>query len=119
MGRKWIKVSVEDKLEIAIAVCDGRVSVSEASKRYGLVESKVRYLYKIHGSSVFTDNGTNNIYPPEVKLKAVTEYLDCHGGLTTIAAKYGLSSVEQLRKWVNLMLFTHIWAFTIKNISNL
>lgn len=93
MGRKGIKDYIEEKPEIAIAVCNGRVNVSEASKRYGLAKSKVRYLsnlYKVHGSSVFTDNGMNNIYSSEVILKAVTEYPDGNGSLSTIAAKYGL-----------------------------
>ena len=105
MGRKGIRVSKEEKLLVAIQINEGKLSISEGSRKLGITESKVRYLTKLyykHGPSVFVDDGKNNVYSVELKIKSVQSYLQGDGSLTEVATNYGLQSTEQLRRWIKM-----------------
>lgn len=105
MGRKGGKYTPDQRLRIAKEVSDGIIAVSEAMHKYDLTKATIQYLtalYKAQGDSAFKDNSKNNVYSPELKLQAVTDYLDGKGSLMTIASRYGLRSKVQLEKWIKM-----------------
>jgi transposase-like protein len=60
------------------------------------------YRYRENGELAFLNTGKNNVYSPELKLKAVCSYLRGEGSLRAVAAMFGLRSSEQLRKWTEM-----------------
>ena len=103
MGRKGVLYSAKIKIECARLVASGEIGAKTLAKQRGLNEYMVRYwtaLYKAHGESALLDSETNNVYPPEIKLKAVKEYLSGDGSLEIVSSKFGLRSPEQLRRWI-------------------
>lgn len=60
------------------------------------------HLYKEKGAAGLLPNSRNNIYPEEVKRKAVREYRSGNGSLEYICEKYEIRSIGQLRKWIQV-----------------
>lgn len=105
MRRKKGEISSETKLECAKLVVNGDIGAKALAHQRGFNEQRVRYwtaLYKAHGESAFENTGVNNVYPPELKLAAVHEYLNGDGSLEIIAAKYKLSTDGLLHNWVKM-----------------
>ncbi|NLV49721.1 MAG: helix-turn-helix domain-containing protein [Clostridiales bacterium] len=97
------KVTAEERIEAAKACIEGKISQTEAARRLGVDESTVEnwvHRYTYGGSLSFQKQEHNNVYSPELKMSAVKEYLSGVGALERIAAKYGLRSKTQLRKWI-------------------
>ncbi len=79
MGRKGIKLTPDVKLKYARACLEGRMSKWEAARILGINNSEVRawvYRYMEQGELGFTDIGINNIYPSELKINAISSYLN-------------------------------------------
>lgn len=96
------KCTYEERLQLINDYLEGKVGYREAVKRY----SKFPFFleqYKYNGSDglKLSDN-KNKIYPPKMKLAAVTEYLS--GGLSkkSICAKYKISSMEVFSRWLKV-----------------
>ena len=105
MRRKGIKISSETKVECAKLVASKKIGAHALAHQRGFGEQTVRYwaaLYKAQGESAFVNLGNNKVYSPELKLQAVSDYLDGKGSYENIAAKYGLRSDSQLKKWVRM-----------------
>lgn len=105
MRKKGETISAETKIECARLVADGKIGAYTLAKQQGFNAYKVRYwaaLYRAHGELAFLNTETNKVYSPELKLKAVKEYLSGSGSLESVSAKYGLRSVEQLRAWIKV-----------------
>ena len=99
------KVSPEEKLVVAKACAEGRISQSEAARRIGVNRSNVREwtaLYNEKGAAAFEKVDSNPEYSAEIKLQAAREYIEGKGSLRTIAAKYGLHSKITLRNWIKV-----------------
>lgn len=99
------KVTMEGKLQAAKECAEGKISISEQARNWGLDRVTVRdwmYRYKAQGESAFCDTGVNKVYSEELKVKAVEEYLAGKGSYVEIAAKYGLRDSRQLRNWVKV-----------------
>ena len=99
------KVSSEDRLVVAKACAEGRISQSEAARRIGVNRSNVREwtaLYNEKGAAAFEKADSNPEYSAEIKLQAAREYIEGKGSLRTIAAKYGLHSKITLRNWIKV-----------------
>ena len=103
--RKGIKIPNETKLKYAKLCYENRISKSEAAKQVGSSNTEVSswvYRYSEQGESAFGDTGKNNIYPDELKMKAIRSYLAGEGSYELLTAKYGLRSTSQLRSWVRM-----------------
>jgi transposase-like protein len=99
------KVTSEERIEAAKAYIEGKNSQSEAARRLGVDERSVRRWvnqYTYGGPLAFKEKERNNEYSPDLKMKAVKEYLAGAGSLERIAVKYGLRSDRQLRKWIKV-----------------
>ena len=104
MERKGVKISAE-KIECAKLVASGKIGAKALAHQRNFNQQRVRYwvaLYKAHGETAFINHGINKVYPMELKLQAVNDYLNGKGSYETIAAEYGLRAEEQLRQWVKM-----------------
>jgi transposase-like protein len=105
MERKGIKISAETKIECAKLVAGGKIGAKSLADQRNFNQQRVRYwvaLYKAHGETAFFNFGINKVYPLELKLQAVNDYLNGKGSYETIAAEYGLRAEWQLRQWVKM-----------------
>ena len=105
MERKGVKISAETKIECAKLVASGKIGAKALAPLRNFNQQRVRYwvaLYKAHGETAFINHGINKVYPMELKLQAVNDYLNGKGSYETIAAEYGLRAEEQLRQWVKM-----------------
>lgn len=105
MGRKRNPIPAEVKIKYAKSCYEGKMGMSEASRELGIdyvniFEWVARY--KENGESAFLITGKNNVYSDEIRMQAVQSYLAGEGSLRKIAAKYGLRSKTQLRRWVKM-----------------
>ena len=105
MGRKGVKVPPDVKLKYAKLCYENKMSKLEAARKLDVNDSDVIgwvYRYRENGELAFLNTGKNNVYSPELKLKAVCSYLRGEGSLRAVAAMFGLRSSEQLRKWTEM-----------------
>lgn len=58
--------------------------------------------YEAEGAAGFLPYQKNRVYPPELKLKAVLEYLSGAGSLEEISKKYKLRNDRQLSNWIKV-----------------
>lgn len=105
MGRKS-KYSKELKIEIVKRYLSGE-SASKLATEFCLdgkhSSRQVREWskkYIANGANVFDNNKSNKKYSKELKLMAITEYLNGEGSYGTIANKYGILKSDTLRNWV-------------------
>ena len=99
------KVTAEERIEVAKACAEGRMSQAEAARKLGVDESRVREWvkrYKAQGELAFEKQEHNKVYPESLKLAAVRGYLTGGGAVREIAAKYGLRSERQLHDWIKV-----------------
>ena len=99
------KVTAAERIEAAKACTEGGISQSDAARRLNVDRSTVREWiarYMANGASTFFESGHNAVYSDELKLQAVKEYLNGHGSLKNIAARYGLRSKKQLISWIKV-----------------
>ena len=97
------KVTAEERIEVAKACVEGRMSQSEAARQLGVDWIRIHEWvarYKSQGEMAFRKQEHNTVYSEELKSAAVKEYLSGKGSQTEIAAKYGLRSNRQLRNWI-------------------
>ena len=99
------KVTAEKLIEAINRYMNGEGSEKSIAQEYGLEHTRLHYavmLYKEKGSISITEQEHNNRYSPELKEKAVREYLDGNGSMNQIAAKYGLRSSTILERWIKV-----------------
>ena len=99
------KVAYEKKIEIVQDYLEGRVGYKESIRRANNSAASFRqwvHLYEEKGEAGLLPNSRNNIYPEDVKRKAVQEYLSGNDGLEYICEKYGIRSTAILRKWIKV-----------------
>lgn len=97
------RVTIEERIMAARDCAEGCLSQAEAARHLGIDKSTVRewvQRYQVGGASAFQKQDHNAVYPEELKLKAVEEYLSGAGSIRKIAAKYSLRSKKQLRDWI-------------------
>ena len=81
------------------------MSQGDAARHAGVSKAVVQIwikIYEAQGEMGLIDLQKNQVYSPETKLSAVTDYLKGVGSLQSIAAKYGLRSKTQLQKWIKM-----------------
>ena len=99
------KADAEVKIQLAKLCLDGKKSQGDAARQAGVSKAVVQEWikrYEAHGELGLIDLQKNQVYSPETKLSAVTDYLKGVGSLQSIAAKYGLRSKTQLQKWIKM-----------------
>ncbi len=105
MSRKS-KIDPALKVQLVEMYLNGEISIMEAGRLAGLAETsqtpfhKWVNIYRNEGPEGLLEQHNNKHYPKDLKLQAVTDYLDGLGSLQDIAFKYGLRSYTQLRTWV-------------------
>ncbi len=105
MSRKGIQIPNKTKLKYAKLCFENKMSKCEAARQVGTSDTEVRgwvYRYSEQGELAFLDAEKNNNYSDELKHNAVQSYLAGEGSYTLLAAKYGLRSSTQLKKWVRM-----------------
>ena len=105
MGEKANRIPNETKLKYAKQCYEKRISQKEAARQVGTSATEVRswvYRYSEQGESAFLDTGKNNTYPTELKMEAINSYLSGESSYSQLAAKYGLRSSTQLKRWVKM-----------------
>ena len=103
MGRR--KVSSEKVMEAIRRWMAGEGSQRFLASEIGIDKSTFRaYIaqYEYQGLSGIVEKSENNVYTPELKLKAAMDYLNGKGSLRLIAARYGLRSKKQLAQWIRV-----------------
>ncbi len=58
--------------------------------------------YKAGGTAAFVPHERNRVYSPELRRKAVQDYLKGKGSLRSISCKYKIQSNTQLRAWIKV-----------------
>ena len=99
------KLEVAQKLEIVIQCLKGETGISEASRKVGVDLATIRQWiagYEAEGIEALVPHERNRSYSPELKERAVQEYLSGEGSLLVVSKKYGLRSTRQLRQWIKV-----------------
>ena len=99
------KLNAEEKVEIIRKYQQGEISLAQAA-REASVETATIYRwstrYEAEGADGFLSYQKNRVYPSELKLKAVQEYLSGSGSLREISKKYKLRNERQLSNWIKV-----------------
>lgn len=105
MGRK-ARYSKGLKLEIVRRYIAGE-NASDLAQEYELKGAngcrrirEWRRKYEAKGESVFDPRDRNKSYRKELKQAAIHDYLEGEGSLEDITNKYGITSINILRKWI-------------------
>lgn len=100
------KVNAKERLKAAEACIDGRKTVNDIIKEYGVERSTVYWWinqYHSEGADAFFDICEGNRrYSDELKHQAVKDYLDGKGSQSSICIKYKIRSKHQLRDWIKI-----------------
>lgn len=98
------KITAEQRIEIAERYLTGKASQEQIAREYGLGKTTVKRIvaqYKSQGSEYFF-KCNNQKYSKELKLNAVTDYLNGKGSLDDICEKYKISENSVLRQWIKV-----------------
>ncbi len=99
------KVKPDKLIEAVKRYLNGEGSKGKIAEEYGLKETRLHYAvmqYTEKGPTAIIEQEHNSRYNPELKEKAVREYLDGHGSIRQIAAKYGLRASVNLERWIKV-----------------
>ena len=105
MSRKS-KIDPALKVQLVERYLQGEIGLREAGRLAGLAKTtRAPFLnwvniYRNEGPEGLLEPHSNKHYPRDLKLQAVTDYLDGLGSLHDIAFKYGLRSDYQLLDWL-------------------
>ena len=103
MGKRRMKLSVEERVVIVEKVLNREVELRQASKEVGVDQATILdwyALYENEGPTGLLPTKMNKCYSKELKLEAVLDYLNGTDGLRTVAKRYGLRNRTQLRDWI-------------------
>ena len=99
------KLNAEEKVEIIRKYHQGEISLVQAARDAGVGTTTIyrwSARYEVEGAAGFLPYQKNRVYPPELKLKAVHEYLSGAGSLGEISKKYKLRNDRQLSNWIKV-----------------
>jgi len=99
------KVKSDKLIEAVKRYLNGEGSKERIAEEYGLEGTRLRYAvmqYTEKGPKALIEQEHNSRYSPELKEKAVREYLDGRGSIRQIAAKYGLRASVNLERWIKV-----------------
>lgn len=99
------KIDLELKINLVKQVAHHQLSMPEAARKAHVDKTTFRrYLlaYSQEGIEGLYPTTRNRVYAPELKLKAVRDYLAGNGSQFFICEKYGIHSPCQLRDWIKV-----------------
>lgn len=97
-------ITRETKLKIVKMHLVEGVTLRELSEQFHIHTSNIKYyvdLYRVHGESVFVNDGKLRTYTRDYKLKAIKRYMLGNESLRKIAVDLGLTDYTILKDWVN------------------
>ena len=99
------KLPPDEKVEVVQKYISGELGISEIKRQNSISEPTLyRWvrLYKARGVEGLIPTSKHRKYSPELKRKAVEEYLSGLGSLESICATYDISSDHMLSKWIKV-----------------
>lgn len=105
MSKRVMKLSVENRVNIVEQYVRNEIGISRAAQNAGVSQETIRSwirLYENGGPSALLPVKKNSHYSKELKLAAVTDYLNGLGSMIEIGKKYGLRSKTQLQNWLKV-----------------
>lgn len=100
-----MKSSFENKVNIVEQYLRNEIGISRAAQNIGVSEETIRTWIKRYengGPSALLPAKKRTHYPKELKLAAVTDYLNGLGSMVEISKKYGFRSKTQLQNWLKV-----------------
>ena len=97
------KVSIALKIDACKKYLKKNISIANIANSLEVAHQTVRrwiYQYQAEGEVGLKPQKNNRIYPPELKIAAVTDYLQGNDTLLGICKKYQIHSDRQLRHWL-------------------
>lgn len=104
MSRKG-KLSPETKLHIVELVLAGKESRNNICKKYSCAKNVLREwirLYKAYGPTGLLNPLQNNIYSPEERMQAVSDFLTGRYTNQEICTKYNIRNRSILNRWIRM-----------------
>ena len=104
MPRKQ-KLSTEEKERLVLQCLAGKLSIRGAAQEVGVGATSVRrwiIAYESEGAEAFLPHSQNRVYSPELKKKAVQEYLSGQGSLADISKKHKIRNPCILEAWLRV-----------------
>lgn len=98
-------VSPGEKVQIVERVLRGEIGLAEAAQQIGVDKETIREWiarYQAEGPDALVPHEKNRVYPAELKLAAVSDYLAGKGSLLEICKKYKIRSTHLLRSWIKV-----------------
>ena len=99
------KISPEKMIEAIKRYLNNEGSQKAIASEYGISGTQFHFAvmqYQENGKSIIMQQRQNRQYSPEIKEKAVQEYLNGNGSIREIAAKYGLRAMINLERWIKV-----------------
>ena len=104
MGRN-VKILPEIKIKVVEDYLHGTISISKTAIELGVDSGSIKgwvRKYKTFGPEGLITIAKNNYYHPELKLQAVSDYLNEKGSLSDICMQYNITHRSVLRDWIKL-----------------
>ena len=98
------KLTDEERIAAVQEYLEGKGSYATIAKRYGINHERFRQMViraKVDGIESVKIRRRNKKYSAEIKLKAVTEYLEGKCSQMKICAKYHITQDAVFRKWIS------------------
>lgn len=102
MGRKE-KISYQNKIDVVEKYLQGLMSIIQICSELNVGKTAARSWvrkYKSFGPSGLINKRQNTNYSTQIKLAAVTDYLNGNGSLEDICIKHKISSSGVLQQWI-------------------
>ena len=99
------KISTDEKLRIVREYKAGETTLGVAADQLGVDRKTVAgwiHLYDIGGEDALLPPEHLTMYSPELKLKAVKDYLSGKGSLAAICKEYKIRARIQLQDWIKV-----------------
>lgn len=104
MSRKSV-IKAEEKVEIVERYLNGEVSQKAAANICNVDKRTLRdwiRIYDIEGPIGLSDQAKNRYYSTDLKLQAISDYLNGNGSQDEICNKYGIRHHTQLMNWIKV-----------------
>lgn len=97
------KILYEVKVKAVEDYLSGEISIQEIANQLQIsrfsIEEWIRK-YRAFGANGLKSDIKNKYYPPDIKLQAVTDYINKKGSLYEICIRYKISSHSVLQNWI-------------------
>ncbi len=103
MGKRKMKLSVEERVIVVKKVLNREVGLNKAAKEAKVSRDTIknwRAIYENEGPTGLVATKKNRCYSKESKREAVLEYLNGTDSLRKVAERYKLRNEKRLRDWI-------------------